>query len=81
MDSVFWGYLMKVQYKGRQVEAQRVEFLTRREGWNEYQLTDGTILRMKTVVSEVIKVLDETNAEGNQIYQVRSTNLVWVCSS
>lgn len=72
---------MKVQYKGRQVEAQRVEFLTRREGWNEYQLTDGTILRMKTVVSEVIKVLDETNAEGNQIYQVRSTNLVWVCSS
>jgi len=32
---------MKVQYQGRQVEGNPVDFLTRREDFNEYQLSDG----------------------------------------
>jgi hypothetical protein len=67
---------MKVTYQGRQVEATEVEFFIRKEDWNEYQLSDGTLVRFKTVVSDIIKIPGEVDSEGNPVYLVRSSNLV-----
>lgn len=67
---------MKIPYQGRQAEAEEVEFFTRKEDWNEYQLSDGTIIRMKTVVTDVFKVTGEVDPEGNPVYRIRSTNVV-----
>jgi len=69
---------VKVKYQGREVEATEVEFLTRKEDFNEYQLTDGTVIKMKTVVTDVVKIEGEVDPEGNPVYQVRSTNIVRV---
>lgn len=69
---------MKVPYQGRQVDAEEVEFLTCKEDWNEYQLVDGAIIRIKTVVTDVVKIPGEVDSEGNSVYQVRSTNIVRV---
>jgi len=64
---------MKVLYQGQQVEAEEVEFLTRKEDWNEYQLLDGTVVRLKTVVTDVVRIPGELDREGDSVYQVRST--------
>ena len=69
---------MKVPYQGRQVEAEEVDFFTRKEDWNEYQLSDGTVIRMKTVVTDVLRLPGEVDPEGNPVYQVRSTNVLGV---
>lgn len=69
---------MKVPYKGQQVEAEEVEFFARKEDWNEYQLSDGSVIRMKTVVTDVLRVPGEVDPEGNPVYHVRSTNVLRV---
>jgi hypothetical protein len=67
---------MKVQYQGRQVEGESVEFLTRKEDFNEYQLTNGKILRIKMVVTRIIRLEEEKAPDGNPIYLIQSQNVV-----
>jgi len=75
------GYRMpKVPFKGREVDATEVDFQTRKEDWNEYQLMDGSFIRMKLVVGDIFKVAGEYDDEGNPIYIVRSKNVLMVRS-
>lgn len=67
---------MKVQYQGRQVEGEPVDFLTRKEDFNEYQLTNGKILKIKMVVTRIIKLVEEKAPDGNPIYLIQSQNVV-----
>ncbi|MFC1917015.1 hypothetical protein ACFLX1_02680 [Chloroflexota bacterium] len=67
---------MKVQYQGRQVEGEVVDFLARKEDFNEYQLTDGKILRIKMVVTRIIRLEEEKAPDGNPIYLIQSQNVV-----
>lgn len=67
-----------IDFRGRQVEALEVKFKAVREDWNEYDLEDGTTVRMKTVVSEVVRVPEQFDNEGNPVYVVKSTNLLVV---
>ena len=70
----------KVPFKGREVDASEVDFQTRKEDWNEYQLMDGSFIRMKLVVGDIFKVAGEYDDEGNPIYIVRSKNVLMVRS-
>jgi len=67
---------MKVKYQGREVEGKQVDFLTRKEDFNEYQLTDGKILRIKMVVTRIIRLEGETAPDGNPVYLLQSQNVV-----
>lgn len=67
---------MKVQYQGRQVEGESVDFLTRREDFNEYQLTDGKILKIKMVVTRIIRLVEEKAPDGSPVYLIQSQNVV-----
>ena len=67
---------MKVPYQGRQVEGKSVDFLTRKEDFNEYQLADGKILRIKMVVTRIIRLEEEKAPDGNPVYLIQSQNVV-----
>jgi hypothetical protein len=67
---------MKVPYQGRQVEGESIDFLTRKEDFNEYQLADGKILRIKMVVTRIVKLEEERAPDGNPIYLIQSQNVV-----
>jgi hypothetical protein len=67
---------MKVPYQGRQVEGKPVDFLTRKEDFNEYQLADGKILRTKLVVTRIIRLEGETSPDGSPVYLIQSQNIV-----
>lgn len=69
-----------INFRGEQVEATEVKFETRKEDWNEYQLMDGSVLRMKVVVAEVYRIENVYDEENNPVYQVKSTNLLVVKS-
>jgi len=69
---------MKINFQGREVEATDVDFITRKEDFNEYQLSDGKVIRMKTVVTDIFRLEGEKDTEGNQVYQVKSTNILRV---
>ena len=65
-----------INWIGKQVEAISINFKGIREEWNEYDLEDGSTLRMKTIVSDVVRVPDEYDNENNPVYVVKSTNML-----
>ena len=65
----------KINFQGREVDATEVEFQTRKEDWNEYQLMDGSIIKMKLVVSGIFRIDGLFDNEGNPVYQIKSTNV------
>lgn len=65
----------KIQFQGNEVWGEEVDFETEREGWNEYVLHDGTRLKMKSVVSDVLR-LEMFQPDGSPVYFINSTNVV-----
>ena len=70
----------KINFQGREVDATEIEFQTRKEDWNEYQLMDGTVIKMKLVVSEIFRIDGMYDDVGNPVYQIKSTNVATVKS-
>ena len=70
----------KINFQGREVDATEVEFQTRKEDWNEYQLMDGTVIKMKMVVSGVFRIDGQYDNERNPVYQIKSGNVAAVTS-
>lgn len=68
---------MKVKVGGLQVEGQRVSFKALEEPWTRCQLPDGTILRLKLVVTDIVRVHGDLPS-GEPHYVVKSGNIVAV---
>ena len=68
----------KVKWQGRDADGLEVRFKGIHEEWNEYDLEDGTTLRMKAVVSDIVRLDGEYDQEGNPIYLVKAGNMVVV---
>ncbi len=66
----------KVQWGNTTVEGLDLDFRTLREEWNEYETEDGSRIRVKLVVSEIIRT-DQYDTQTDQpLYVVRSGNIV-----
>lgn len=65
-----------VKINNETVEGESLEFEALREDWNVYKLADGTTLRMKLVITEVLRVDKFNPATGEPVYQILSQNIV-----
>lgn len=63
------------------LDVTEMPFQTGGEHWNEYLLSDGSVLRLKAVVTEILRVDGKKDAEGNPVYIVKSANVVAVSAS
>lgn len=70
----------KINFQGKEVDATEVEFQTRKEDWSEYQLMDGSVLKMKLVVGDILRIEGMYDEEGNPLYRVKSSNVVMIKS-
>ena len=59
-------------------EVEPVSVQSTQENWNEYLLSDGSVVKTKTVLTEVFRVIDEYDAEGNPIYVLRQGGILVV---
>jgi hypothetical protein len=60
---------------GQSVEGEVIDVKSSSEPWSDYELADGTRLRIRMVVHQVIR-LAEHNAVGEPVYAVKSTNIL-----
>jgi hypothetical protein len=65
-----------VRLGNRQVSGELVPFENREEPWCVYQCSDGTTLRVKLVVSEIVRVDGMYTGEGDPVYVVKSSNVI-----
>lgn len=68
----------RIQFQGQMVDATEVSFQAGGEHWNEYLLDDGSVIKLKTVTTEIVRVDGQYDQDGNPLYVVRSTNIVTV---
>jgi hypothetical protein len=57
------------------VEVTEVGFRTSGEYWNEYLADDGTVIRIKLIVTDVLRLDGQYDQEGNPAYVVKSSNV------
>jgi hypothetical protein len=50
-----------------------VEVLEAREAWSEYQLADGTVLRIKPIMIAITRVEGADATNGEPVYNMKST--------
>ena len=62
---------------GKVIEGEEVEFKPQSEPWCVLQLEDGYTIRMKLVITQVIRT-NQKDADGNAVYVVRSSNVIAV---
>ena len=67
----------RINIGDRTIEAEDMEFQTAKEDWSEYRIEDGFSVRIKLVVSSILKT-GERDPQGNPVYIVQSTNIVKV---
>jgi hypothetical protein len=67
---------------GQTVEGEEVEIDddASTERWSDYKLKDGTLIRLKSVVSSIIRLDGQYDGEGNPLYVVKSTPAVTIKS-
>ena len=54
-------------------QSTEVEVLDAKEAWSEYRLADGTVLRVKPVVIAVARIDGAEAANGEPVYNMKST--------
>ncbi len=59
-------------------EAELIPISQSQEYWNEYILQDGSVVRLKAVTTEIWRILDEYDTDGNPVYFVKSGNVLTV---
>ncbi len=57
-----------------------IEIVKSEERWNEYILEDGSVIKLKPVVTEVLRVENEWAPDGNPIYFLKSAQVLSVDS-
>lgn len=66
----------KIKLGDQEVDGLEIKFKPVREDWNEYDLDDGSTIRMKTVVAEVFRIEGHYDNDGNPAYYVKSANMI-----
>lgn len=61
---------------GKKVEGNQEEFEALKEGWNEYRLNDGTLLRLKVVASEIYRLNQVDPTTGLTNFMVKSQQVM-----
>ncbi len=53
--------------------AEPIDIVSSKDGWSEFTLADGTVIRAKAAVLDVKKMVGQYNAEGDPIYVLQLT--------
>jgi hypothetical protein len=53
--------------------SEPVDIVSSKDGWSEYTLADGTVIRAKGVVLDVRKMIGQFNAQGEPVYVLQLT--------
>ena len=69
--------IVKIPTPTGTIEGEEIQFKTQSEPWCSYQLEDGYTIRVKLVVTQIIKT-SQKDADGNPVYFARSSNVMAV---
>jgi hypothetical protein len=57
-----------VEFEGKMVPAEELDFEGQKEPWSVYKLEDGTVFKVKQNLVNIYKLIDRTSPNGDPIY-------------
>lgn len=69
---------MKITLGDQVVEGEAMQFTAIEDPWILYKVSDGTVLKLKVVVSDIIKLPGTDPITGFPQYMIRSSNILAV---
>ena len=69
---------IKLNLGGKAVEAEKMSFQPIDENWSLYRLGDGTVVKLRLIVSEIFKLPGADPLTGMPQYLVKSSNVIAV---
>lgn len=63
---------------GQLADAVELGYRTSGEYWNEYLADDGSVIRLKPVVTGIMRVEGQFDPQGDPVYVVNTANVVVV---
>jgi hypothetical protein len=69
---------VKLTLGDQTVEADKMDFNPIQENWSIYRLEDGTIIKLKLIISDVFRIPGTDPVTGVPQFMVRSTNIMSV---
>lgn len=66
----------KVEWQGKKLDGQSMDFTPLNESWSEYRLENGGTVKVRVVLSEVVVVANERTETGDPLVLVKSATLV-----
>jgi len=68
----------KVNFNGQSVDGVIVDFEADKEQWSTYVLHDGSALKIKAVLTEVMRLEGIFGPNGDPVYMVQASQIVHV---
>jgi hypothetical protein len=53
--------------------SESIDIVSSKDGWSEYTLADGTVIRVKGALLDVSKMVGQYNANGEPVYVLQMT--------
>ena len=69
---------MKLNLGGEAVEAEKMDFKPIDENWSLYRLEDGTVVKLRLIVSEIFKLPGADPLTGMPQFLAKSSNVMAV---
>jgi len=66
----------KILFQGVMADATVIDINSSQESWNQYLLSDGTVLKTKSVATEVARIDGQYAPDGNPLYVVKAANIM-----
>jgi hypothetical protein len=65
-----------VEFEGKMVPAELLEFESEKEPWSAYKLEDGTVFKMKQTLVSIFRLIDRFKPDGEPIYIFKAVGIV-----
>ena len=70
-----------VSPSGREVEAVSVDFEAKSEPWSTIELEDGSVIKLRTIVTGIVRLEGEFDPTGAPVYSVTQNTILRVVKS
>ena len=70
--------VVKLNFGGKIVDAEKMDFSTLSDAWSSIRLEDGTVVKIKVVPSEVYRLPGVDSLTGAPQFLVKSSNVLSV---
>ncbi len=70
----------RINFEGKDVDVDEVDFTPIREEWSLYEIADGSRIKFRTVVASIFRIPGRYDQIGNPVYYARHTTVASVDS-